>query len=170
MKFTDLTSYHRSMLTMLCTGQTFSTAELGRGCNPSLKPDQAAASLLRLRDLGLVFSNQKPPGQAYAMWKASEYGQAVFMSRPAEVTMPCSNPVLDALPTAEPAKPYRVLRVSDAEVTLFGTKFATEEEADRFARTNIHNAGPDVRNYVVTVHAAMKFVAPVHACVERIDL
>lgn len=166
MKFTDLTNYQRSMLTMLCTGQTFSTAELGRGCNPALKPDQAAASLLRLRDLGLVFSNQKPANQAYAMWKASEYGQAVFMSRPLEVTQ-----VALHLPTeVQKAEPYRVLRVSDSGITLFDTKFDSEDAADRFARTNIHNADPDVRNYVVTIHSAMKFVKPVAAGVERVAL
>lgn len=89
MKFTDLTSNQRSMLAALCAvGTGIHTDRLGLGCTPKLSPERAASVLLELRQNGLVYSNQKPTGHAYALWKASEYGLAVFMSRPDEVAAP----------------------------------------------------------------------------------
>lgn len=82
MKFTDLTSEQRSMLTMLCTGQVFNTSELGRGCNPRADGPKAAHLLMDLREKGIVFSSQKRPGVPYAQWRASEYGREVFAGRP----------------------------------------------------------------------------------------
>ncbi|QJD55324.1 hypothetical protein PssvBMR16_gp19 [Pseudomonas phage MR16] len=155
MKFTDLTSAQRSMLTMLCTGQSFNTQELGRGCNPVFRPDQAAASLLGMRDMGLVFSNQKPAGMTYADWRASDYGKSVFAGRPADVPAP------DHQIKVPTAKPYRVLRVSNTGITLFTNKFESVTDADRYARTNIHGASSDTVNYVVTLHKSMRFVPQV---------
>jgi hypothetical protein len=85
MKFTDLAAQQRSMLTMLCTGQTFDTAQLGRGCNPRQDAQRAAQILMNMREQGLVFSSQKTAVQTYASWRASDYGKAVFAGRPEEV-------------------------------------------------------------------------------------
>lgn len=86
MKFTDLTSSSRSMLTHLAAcGTGVTTDLLGRGCVPKLLPQNAASVLLDMRKKGLVYAHQKPAGQDYCNWKISEYGLAVFMSRPDEV-------------------------------------------------------------------------------------
>lgn len=83
MKFTDLTSNQRSMLAALCAvGTGMHTDALGRATTPKLPADSAASVLLDLRKKGLVYSNQKPTGHAYALWKASEYGMKVFQGRP----------------------------------------------------------------------------------------
>ena len=74
-------------------------------------PQEAANLLNNLRQLGLVYSQQKPDNQSYALWKASEYGVAVFMSRPDEVPAPgtmsiaCSTP---AIGCAEAPSPHRL--------------------------------------------------------------
>lgn len=93
MKFTDLTPAQRSMLAALCatSGVGLQTDRLGMCVSPrQFCPSDAASSLLGMRKLGLVYSNQKTANQVYAIWKASEYGLAVFMGRPADV------PVLNA--------------------------------------------------------------------------
>ncbi|BEQ12865.1 putative nucleotidyl transferase [Pseudomonas phage Ep4] len=97
MKFTDLSAAQRSMLTMLCTGQTFNTAELGRGTNPRLDAKIAATVLMDLRERGIVYSSQKLASQQYAQWRASCYGMDVFQGRPNEVvrSAPCV-PATDA--------------------------------------------------------------------------
>lgn len=165
MKFTDLTSAQRSMLHMLCSNNTgWPTDVLGRGCMPKFKPDQAASSLLGLRDMGLVYSNQKPSTQPYAMWKASAYGMAVFAGRPADVAPPVE-------PTpATVEKPFRVLQVRDDGITLFATAFNDIDTADRFARTNIHGQRADAVNYIVTLHKSMRYIAPVAAGVQVEEL
>lgn len=87
MKFTNLTSNSRSMLAALCASGSagLDTAHLGRCASPKLDGAQAASVLLDMRKKGLVYSNQKPQGQAYALWKASEFGLAVFQGRPHDV-------------------------------------------------------------------------------------
>ncbi|QJD54964.1 hypothetical protein PssvBMR12_gp16 [Pseudomonas phage MR12] len=146
------------MLTMLCTGQAFNTAELGRGTSPQMNTQSAAATLMDMRERGIVYSSQKPTGQTYAVWRATEYGKDVFASRPAEVAKPVViNPTVD-MPTP---KPYRVLRVSNTGITLFTNKFESVTDADRYARTNIHGASSDTVNYVVTLHKSMRFVPQV---------
>lgn len=82
MKFSDLTSNMRSMLTALCACHHLNTEQLGNGCVPKLSPAAAANVLNELRHKGLIFSMQKPTGQAYAAWSVSEFGHDVFMGRP----------------------------------------------------------------------------------------
>ncbi len=82
MKFTDLTGQQRSVLSMLATNSTFNTKELGLGVTPKQDAQSAAQLLMDMRDKGLIFSSQKLPSQAYAQWRTSEYGKAVFESRP----------------------------------------------------------------------------------------
>lgn len=91
MKFTDLPPTNRSILAALCAAGAagLRTDALGRCTSPRHSTPQEAANLLNnLRQLGLVYSQQKPDNQSYALWKASEYGVAVFMSRPDEVPAP----------------------------------------------------------------------------------
>lgn len=86
MKFTDLTSSYRSMLTHLAAcGTGVTTDLLGRGCVPKLLPTNASSVLLDMRRKGLVYAYQKTSGQVYCTWRISEYGMSVFMSRPADV-------------------------------------------------------------------------------------
>lgn len=90
MKFTDLPPTHRSILAALCAvgNASLRTDALGRCTSPRHSTPQEAANLLNnLRQLGLVYSQQKPDNQLYALWKASEYGVAVFMGRPDEVPL-----------------------------------------------------------------------------------
>lgn len=84
MTFAQLNSSQRSILTMLCTGQTFNTAELGRGTVPKQDAQAAAQILMEMRDQGLIFSSQKAAGAQYASWRASDYGKKVFEGRPDE--------------------------------------------------------------------------------------
>lgn len=84
MTFAQLNSSQRSILTMLCTGQTFNTAELGRGTVPKQDAQAAAQILMEMRDAGLIFSSQKAAGAQYASWRASDYGKKVFEGRPDE--------------------------------------------------------------------------------------
>lgn len=89
MKFTDLTSSQRSMLTHLAAcGTGVTTDLLGRGCVPKLLPTNAASALLDMRKKGLVYAHQKTGGDTYCTWKITEYGMSVFMSRPDEVPAP----------------------------------------------------------------------------------
>lgn len=84
LKYAELASNQRTMLSMLCTGQSFKTDELAKACCPSIGAGDAAHVLCNMRDAGLVFSNQKPSSQRYADWKVSEYGKLVFMGRSAQ--------------------------------------------------------------------------------------
>lgn len=91
MKFTDLPPTQRSILAALCAAGAagLRTDALGRCTSPRHSTPQEAANLLNnLRQLGLVYSQQKPDTQSYALWKVSEYGVAVFVSRPDEVPAP----------------------------------------------------------------------------------
>lgn len=89
MRFTDLTSSQRSMLTHLAAcGTGVTTDLLGRGCVPKLLPTGAASVLLDMRKKGLTFAYQKTAGQDYCTWRISEYGMSVFMSRPDDVPAP----------------------------------------------------------------------------------
>lgn len=106
MKFTDLPPSNRSILAALCAAGAagLRTDALGRCTSPRHHTPQEAANLLNnLRQLGLVYSQQKPDNQSYALWKASEYGLAVFMGRPADVqperTVTSSVPTCGAVPT-----------------------------------------------------------------------
>lgn len=88
MKFTDLTSSSRSLLAALCAAGAagLRTDALGRCITPRrATPPEAADMLNSMRQLGLVYSQQKAPNAAYSLWKASEYGMAVFMGRPEDV-------------------------------------------------------------------------------------
>jgi hypothetical protein len=82
MKFTDLTSNMRSMLTALCASSHLNTEQLGNGCVPKLNGQQAANVLIELRQKGVVYSMQKPDTQRFALWAVTEFGKAVFMGRP----------------------------------------------------------------------------------------
>lgn len=103
MKFTDLPPTNRSLLAALCAAGTagLRTDALGRAVSPRHATPQEAANLLNnMRMLGLVYSQQKPDNQSYALWKASEYGVAVFMSRPNDV------PAVPATATTTPEAGY----------------------------------------------------------------
>lgn len=140
---------HRLLQRLILAGGSARTDELGKATG--LKPNEVSHALLPLRATsGVATTND---GGTYQLWSLTPGLRAALEAQKV---------------TAD--KPYRVLRVSDTGVTLFDTKFDSEDAADRFARTNIHNATPDVRNYVITMHAAMKFVKPVAAGVERIAL
>lgn len=109
MKFTDLPPTNRSILAALCAAGAagLRTDALGRCTSPRHSTPQEAANLLNnLRQLGLVYSQQKPDNQSYALWKASEYGVAVFMSRPDEVAPPAKSQVAEAACASEPVKNY----------------------------------------------------------------
>lgn len=140
MKFTDLTSAQRSMLTMLCTGQTFSTEELGRGTVPKFKPDQAASSLLGMRDLGLVFSNQKPANQQYAMWKASQYGRAVFEGRPSEVVQALTG-YTPGLDEGTPAAGTWVVYEVTSSTAVYTASYPNEVDAVAYASRQVDKLG-----------------------------
>lgn len=129
MKFTDLTSNSRSMLAALCAvGTGMHTDALGRAATPKLPADSAASVLLDLRKKGLVYSNQKPTGHAYALWKASEYGMAVFMSRPDEVPAPGTMSTC-AAPDRGCAEASRPLRLRKWMIYPGGLQFQGTEEA-----------------------------------------
>lgn len=82
MKFSNLTSNMRSMLTALAASNHLNTEQLGNGCVPKLNGQQAANVLIELRQKGIVYSMQKPDTQRFALWSATEFGKAVFMGRP----------------------------------------------------------------------------------------
>lgn len=135
MKFTDLTPYQRSMLAALCAvGTGMHTDALGRATTPKLPADGAASVLLDLRKKGLVYSNQKPTGTAYALWKASEYGMAVFMSRPDEVPAPGTRSIMsDYVTSAATAQGHaidqRSPRLRQWMIYPGGLQFQGTEEA-----------------------------------------
>lgn len=121
MKFTDLTSNSRSMLTALCAsvGTGLDTAELSRCTTPrKLDCAQTACVLLEMRKQGLVYSNQKPLGKSYALWEASDYGLAVFTGRhdtdvpaPSTAASACAAPTI-GYTTAKLVKAY-IVRSND---------------------------------------------------------
>lgn len=119
MKFTDLNSKQRSMLTMLCTGQQFRTDELGRGTMPKIDPPAAAQVLMEMREGGLVYSSQKPAGTQYAQWRASDYGKRVFGNRDEDVQ---PQPIREVVPAA-PAPQWVVY----AQATIIGDSVYTEQ-------------------------------------------
>lgn len=82
MKFSDLTSNQRSIIAALAASSSLRTDALGRCCVPRLDGPGAANVLCSLRELGLIYSHQKPTSQTYADWKISQVGMAVFTARP----------------------------------------------------------------------------------------
>jgi hypothetical protein len=161
MKFTDLNGNERSMLSMLCTGQSFDTAQLGRGCTPKIDAQAAARVLMDMRSSGLVFSSQKTNPQTFTPWRASDYGKAVFESRPVDVTCAVVPPTEAPAPLS--SKPFRVLQVRNDGITLFDSKFQSEQSARAFAAINVEKQPADVINYVVTLHSSVAYVAPITA-------
>lgn len=158
MKFTDLSGNQRSMLTMLCTGQTFTTIELARGCNPRADAQSAAQLLMDLREKGVAFSSQKPAGQPYANWRASDYGRDVFAGRPDDVV---STNVAKA-PTGRTPGLDEGTPLSGTWIVYYGNEYSsskfihqykTEAEALEFAtaQTNKHGAEYHVAKLVARV-------------------
>jgi hypothetical protein len=125
----------------------------------SQRSDQLASALgvspsiignvgIGLRSAGLVASTND--GKAYQLWSLTEEAKRLM----AEARVVHETPA---------AKPFRVLQVCDNGITLFDKKYMLQSDAQNFANTNIDKQAPDVVNYVVTLHSAVKFVPPVAA-------
>lgn len=138
MKFTDLTSSQRSMLAALCAcnGLGLNTEALGRAATPKMDATSAASSLLHLRTAGLVYSNQKPTGQAYALWKASEYGLAVFMGRPADVQAAQAEPATAAEMVAPAGYKLHSYMIYPGAIGYQGTEQTMLGELAKLAESN----------------------------------
>lgn len=143
MKFTDLPPTNRSLLAALCAAGTagLRTDALGRAVSPRHATPQEAANLLNnMRMLGLVYSQQKPDNQAYALWKASEYGVAVFMSRPNDVpSVPATAtaPVVGCADAILPApQRLRIWMIYPGTIQYKGSEASLTTELAALAQSN----------------------------------
>lgn len=128
MKFSDLSSAARSMLTALRSSNYLLTDALGRAASPQLAPANASAVLLELRKKGLVFSHQKTQGETYCKWAISDLGILVFDGRPHDV---------DAAEKAVPVKPVEQTATVYMVVTADGkpdVHWITATDADTLVR------------------------------------
>lgn len=82
MKFSNLTSNMRSMLTALAASNHLNTEQLGRACMPQISAASAANVLCEMRKNGIAYSMQKPENKQYADWSITSVGKAVFEGRP----------------------------------------------------------------------------------------
>jgi hypothetical protein len=167
MKFTDLSSQQRSMLTMLCTGQAFNTAELGRGCYPRADAryaaQHAAQLLIDLREKGLVFSSQKAAGQPYAHWRASDYGRDVFAGRPDEVV----NTNVAKAPAQDPDTGTWIVYLHDNTATgQYRGQFISEQDACTAAAKLVDAYGKEY--HVAKLVARVKPVQQPTFAIERV--
>lgn len=159
MKFTDLTSSQRSMLAALCAvGTGMHTDALGRATTPKLPADCAASVLLDLRKKGLVYSNQKPSGHAYALWKASEYGLAVFMSRPDDV--PAESTITCITPTNGGAEAPRSPRLRQWMIYPGGLQFQGTEEALAEQLAHCAEKAPGTKYLAYVLHSEAVLPVP----------
>lgn len=136
MKFSQLDSPSRSILTALAATNHLTTDQLANACCPKKTPKEAANVLCGLRSLGLVYSMQKPDSKPYASWAITAVGKAVFEGRPdgdVVITPPASVPA-----TAEELR-YLVNYGNECEVLPY-SRWPTEElaiaEAQRYATTH----------------------------------
>lgn len=143
MKFAQLGSPSRSILTALAASNNLTTDQLANACCPKKTPKEAANELCGLRALGLVYSMQKPDSKPYASWAISAVGKAVFEGRPdgdvviTPDTGPCAPSISVQSPRSADDLLYVVKYGDDATP---GSRWPTEElaitEAQRYATTH----------------------------------
>lgn len=160
MKFSDLSSPQRSILTALCASNTLRTDQLANATNPRMDAQGVAQVLMQMREAGLVFSSQKPTGQQYASWRASDYGKAVFENRPHDVG-----------PSPAPKVSTEPAYVVYAHSTIVGDSVYTEQAPDEeFALTRAAHLTDKHKKafYVAKLVAVVRpVVQPTHA-IERV--
>lgn len=152
MKFSDLTSAQRSILTALRSTSSLNTERLGLACVPQNSPTGAAGVLVEMRTKGLVHSIQKPESQRFALWCITEYGMAVFDGRPdtdpalapmAVVTAaspPTPDPKVDVAAKSEPVKSFLLFKNRSMEGQLTATtREAALDEAQQRATASPGN-------------------------------
>ena len=155
MKFSDLNSNMRSMLTALCASSTLNTEQLGNGCVPKLTAQQAANVLNEMRAVGLVYSMQKPESRQYASWAVNSVGKAMFMGRPdGDVvlqTVPASDAQCSPAKDAAPVKRFIIGERSGTLVVVHGTRDEVLAEAQRRATIKA-GAEYNVYEQIATAH------------------
>lgn len=168
MKFSDLSSPQRSILTALCASNTLRTDQLANATNPRMDAQGVAQVLMQMREAGLVFSSQKPTGVQYASWRASDYGKAVFESRPHDVG-PAPAKVVPAEPHAvreEPAHTFIVYKAGLIVGNGYTAQYHTEAEALAEAQrlTDAHKC----RWHVAKLYAIVRPVVQPTNVIERV--
>ena len=140
MKFSDLNSNMRSMLTALCASSTLNTEQLGNGCVPKLTAQQAANTLNEMRAAGLVYSMQKPESRQYASWAVNSVGKAMFTGRPdgnvVLQTVPASDSQCSPAKDTAPERRFILGEKGGTLVVVHGTREKVLEEAQRRATVN----------------------------------
>lgn len=136
MKFSQLDSPSRSILTALAATNHLTTDQLGNACCPKQTPKEAANVLCGLRALGLVYSMQKPDLKPYASWAITTVGKGVFLGRPDGDV----NITPDSTASAASASEELLYIVKYGDVATPGSRWPTEElaitEAQRYATTH----------------------------------
>lgn len=82
LSFSQLSNLHRSALAALVNTGPLNTDQLAKCMQLGSNAAAAANSLNALRELGLIYSHQKSPGQLYCQWKANQIGVELFNARP----------------------------------------------------------------------------------------